>query len=955
MKKTDKQHHENVVQNFESDPNGSVLQEEYRNSKVWLENWYDDATKGAILRSKAEWYEHGEKSSKFFLNLEKNNSIKNTIRSLYVNDVNSNEAMISDDEDIILNHAKTFYKNLFTRKSNQTFGDCSTFLDGINTPSLSIEQQQFCDSPIAIEELTESLNSMHNGKTPGNDGLTIEFYKTFWDLLKFTLYNSMLYSKRHGSLSISQRQAIIKLLEKKERDKRYIENWRPISLLNVDTKIISKCLANRLKAVLPSIISHDQSAYVKGRFIGESTRLISDILELSDIFNVGGYLLTADIEKAFDSMDHHFLIAALTKFGFGHSFIDWIKILLNKNESCIINGGTTSKYFELQRGARQGDPIAAYLFIITLEIYFIMVRADEQIKKLHLCDYDFLLSAYADDTTFFVQDLDSIKIIFTLFDTFSAYSGFKLNYSKCELCGIGALKDVDTALCKVKNVNLTNNAIKILGVYYSYNNKIREDKNFISTIKKIDNVLKVWKMRKLTLNGKIVIFKSLAISKIVYISHMSSVPSTIINHLVNIHKEFIWDGKKPKIKHSTLIGNYQDGGLKDIDIITKIKALQLSWLKRLHDNNFHPWKIIPTHLFSKISVFGKDMFFPNLKFNNSIFFDKLPIFYQNIFTFWVEFSSATPITASSILSECIWNNNLIKIDNEVINPTFLGCQKHIFVSDLFDIEGNIRTWDDFCSIHGLRPNLFFKWVQIVDALPKNWNKILKIDAGMSRRFCEFIPHAIVKAKLYPLSKLSSQEIYSFLISSKIKPPTSHAHFSRIFHADILPWRKIYTLARSITIDSYSRIFQYKILNNILFLNLPLFRMGISESPLCSYCKLHNETVQHLFFDCAVSKALWLDLKNIFRDNLTLPSLDIQSAVVGFLGTTDKDNLIFNNILLMFKISLYRNRDKNSITLHNVLCNLKRREIIERSLVSLNRKKLDFHNKKWEKIIHFLHT
>ena len=955
LKKIDKQFHENIVQNFESNPNGSTLQEEYQNSKTWLDTWYDDKTKGAILRSKAEWYENGEKSSKFFLNLEKNNSIKNTIRSLYVNNANTNAEMLSDDEDMILNHTEAFYNNLFARKSNRTFDDCSTFLRGINTPTLSSKQKQFCDSPIAIEELTESLNSMHNGKTPGNDGLTIEFYKTFWDLLKSTLYNSLLYSKIHGSLSISQRQAIIKLLEKKERDKRYIENWRPISLLNVDAKIISKSLANRLKTVLPDIISHDQCAYVNGRFIGESTRLISDILEVSDKFNVGGYLLTADIEKAFDSMDHQFLIAALTKFGFGTSFIDWIKILLNKNESCIINGGTTSKYFELQRGARQGDPIAAYLFIIALEIYFIMVRSDDQINKLHIFDHDFLLTAYADDTTFFVRDLDSIRRIFYLFDIFSTFSGFKLNVSKCELCGIGVLKGVDTALCNVKNVNLTKESIKILGVYYSYNNKIREDKNFISSIKKIENVLKVWKMRSLTLHGKIVIFKSLAISKIIYISHMSSVPPIIISHLDKIHKDFIWDGKKPKIKHSTLIGNYDDGGLRDVDIVSKIKALQLSWLRRLHDKNFHPWKIIPSYLFSKISVFGKDMFFPNLKFNNTVLFDKLPVFYQNMLTFWIEFSSATPITSSSILSERIWNNNLIKIGNNVINPSFLGCTKSIFVSDLFDAEGNILKWNDFFSKHNLLPKYFFNWVQIVDALPKHWNKIIKNDAGRSRIFCEFIPHAIVKAKLYPLSKLSSQEIYSCLIAAKIKPPTSHAYFSRIFHTDTMPWKKIYTLARSITIDSYSRNFQYKCLNNILYLNLSLFRMGISESPLCSYCQLQNETVQHLFFDCEVSKALWSELKNKFSNNISLPSLDLQSAVTGFLGTNNIDNLIINNILLMFKISLYNNRDKNTITMHNVLCNLKRREIIERSLVSLNLKKLLFHNKKWEKIAQFLHS
>ena len=591
-KKIDKRNHEKIVQTFESNPNESMQQEEYEHSKAWLETWYSESTKGAILRSKAEWYENGEKSTKYFLNLEKNNSIKNTIRKLYVKD--GSQTNLIENEAQILKHSKTFYENLFTRKSNKNFFDCSTFLEDIITPSLSIEQKSHCDSPILIEELTNSLNSMQNGKSPGNDGLTIEFYKTFWELLKCTLYNSLLYSKIHGSLSISQRQAIIKLLEKKDKDKRYIENWRPISLLNVDTKIISKTFANRLKTVLPYIISHDQSAYVSGRFIGESTRLISDILEITDLFDIGGFLLTADIEKAFDSMDHSFLIAALVKFGFGESFINWIKILLNKNQSCVINGGTTSEYFELQRGARQGDPIAAYLFILTLEIFFIMVRADNNINKLKIFDYGFLLSAYADDTTFFVQDLDSISRIFDVFGKFSAFSGFKLNFSKCELCGIGVLKGVKTTLCNVKNIDLTKTSIRILGVHYSYDKSIREKRNFISVIEKIEKVLKVWKMRKLTLNGKITIFKTLALSKIIYISHMSSVPPAIITQLTQIHKDFIWDEKKPKIKHSTLIANYEDGGLRDIDIFSKIKALQLSWLKRLHDNNFHPWKIIPT-------------------------------------------------------------------------------------------------------------------------------------------------------------------------------------------------------------------------------------------------------------------------------------------------------------------------------------------------------------------------
>ena len=102
-------------------------------------------------------------------------------------------------------------------------------------------------------------------------------------------------------LSISQRQIVIKLIEKKDRDKRYIKNWRPISLLNVDTKILSKAILNKLKTALLTSISSKQTASVKNRFIGESGRLISNIAEISGCFNITGFLVTMDIEKAFDS------------------------------------------------------------------------------------------------------------------------------------------------------------------------------------------------------------------------------------------------------------------------------------------------------------------------------------------------------------------------------------------------------------------------------------------------------------------------------------------------------------------------------------------------------------------------------------------------------------------------------------------------------------------------------
>ena len=322
---------------------------DYIKYKTELEHIYDNIAEGIRIRSKCNWYEYGEKSSKYFLSLEKRNAKKSIITKL----------LVSEDKEIdcpmkITKEIKQFYQTLFKNSIHKTENECLQFLQCVSTTKLTENESDSCEDDLTEKELYEALTSMSKEKSPGNDGLTKEYYVTFWDQLKIPFMKSLEESKTKGYLTISQRQAIIKLLEKKDRDKRYIKNWRPISLLNVDLKIISKAIAAKLKNVMPSIISSNQTAYVKNRFIGENGRLISDIIEICDSLQIEGYLVTVDIEKAFDSLNHTFLLATLKKFGFGENFIQWITILLKNQESCVVNGGTTTGYFNLERGARQG-------------------------------------------------------------------------------------------------------------------------------------------------------------------------------------------------------------------------------------------------------------------------------------------------------------------------------------------------------------------------------------------------------------------------------------------------------------------------------------------------------------------------------------------------------------------------------------------------------------------------
>ena len=226
--------------------------------------------------------------------------------------------------------------------------------------------------------------------------------------------------------------------------------------------------------------------------------------------------MKVDIEKAFDSINHCFLIKVLEKYGFEKDFkilIKWIKILLQNQESCTVNGGTATNYFKL-------------------EIVFLFTKESKKIIDFNIFDKTFLYTAYADDTTFFLKDTKSVIELMNIFNTFSKFSGLKPNKSKCEIAGIGALKRVQVAICSMRSIDLVSNIVKILGIYYSYNEKLEIQENFKRHFIKI----KIWRMRDLSIPGKITVFKTLAISKIVHLALVKTIPNSIIQELGKIKK-----------------------------------------------------------------------------------------------------------------------------------------------------------------------------------------------------------------------------------------------------------------------------------------------------------------------------------------------------------------------------------------------------------------------------------
>ena len=186
---------------------------------------------------------------------------------------------------------------------------------------------------------------MKNGKSSGSDGFTTEFYKFFWKDIGSLVCHSINFAYNSGRLSDFQRQGIITCIPKDGRDRRHLKNWRPITLLNVDYKIASSVIANRMKLVLPNVISESQAGFIKGRFIGETTRIIYDVLDYCKTNNIPGLLLTIDFEKAFDTIDWDFIDKTLQSFNFGQSLRKWVKLFFNDSSSANLNFGYLSDFF----------------------------------------------------------------------------------------------------------------------------------------------------------------------------------------------------------------------------------------------------------------------------------------------------------------------------------------------------------------------------------------------------------------------------------------------------------------------------------------------------------------------------------------------------------------------------------------------------------------------------------
>lgn len=854
--------------------------------KLELENKREQKIEGLLLRSRANWHENGEKCSEYFCKLEKSNFIKKTMAEL----IDDQGKHISEQSSILFEQQK-FYKTLYS--SRRSDREDNSFYN--HNVKLTQEQSDLCEGNLTFDECALALKHMTNGKSPGSDGFTVDFYKFFWRDLGPFVYRSLYFGYEHRNFSSFQYQSVITCLPKDGKDRRYMSNWRPISLLNTDIKIASAAIANRLKPVLPFIISDTQNGFIKDRFIGENIRLLYDLMHYLEEHNMTGLLLLVDFEKAFDSVEWDFIVKALKSFNFGPSICKWFETLYSEAKSCVINNGNLSSFFNLERGCRQGDPLSPYLFIIGVELLALKLKSTSDIHGIPIHNKELLLSQYADDT-FLVLDGKEKSLEETLkcFDSFHRVSGLKMNASKTKAVWIGTKKYSDHILCPNYNLQWTKSNFKLLGIDFSLDLQAMLDINFTKKIKEMSSILKAWEHRKLTLLGKITVVKTLALPKIVHLlTALPNLSQIKIKEFNTLFYNFIWNGKLERIKRNTLIGDFMQGGLNMVHLSSFSTYLKISWVRRLLLNLEGSWQ---TLLLSELTKFGGDRVFSLQK-------EKLLEVHGYVKNpFWKDvlfcLHTAKPYTkacTNDILSLDILN--FVPLSDYTIYMQWkdFGVQ---YIKDLVNCQN--KEFFTFEKIrHKILTNNFLKYYSLISNIPKFIKDHIKEYCGsqqienvkISDAFCTQI-----------INNKKPKFVYKSLIDHIFQPPLEKFQkWEQLLDSEIENWQTYFMLLRKSCKDTYLKSFQYKILHQIIPTNSFLYKIKKKDSSSCTFCKLDDETIVHFFYDCPITYQFWSSLLQQIRLYSRDFAISKKQIFLGFYS----ESLFMNLLFIVAKNYIYK--------------------------------------------------
>jgi len=697
-----------------------------------------------------------------------------------------------------------------------------------------------------------SLTLLKNNKSPGTDGLTAEFYKTFSDQLAPFLLQVFMESIENETLPPSLTQGLVTLIPKPRKDILFIDSWRPISLLNNDYKIMALIFARRIKETLDTIIDETQSGFMRNRHISNNIRLVLDVLDYSDLISEDSFILLLDFYKAFDTIEHKFIFLSLEKFGFGNFFCKAIKTLyVNGNSSIKLKNGTSPR-FNLERGIRQGCPISPYLFLLCTQILTTHV-INSSIQGISIAGRDIIISQLADDTTIFLKNASQIPVTIHVISQFSKASGLCLNINKCELL---PLKECNIqTICNIP----VKDEVTYLGIVISKDQKKRCPLNFSPIIKKTQNKLNQWLQRDLSLKGRVLLTKAEGLSRLTYAALSLHLDNKICKDIDRMLFDFIWKNRTHYIRKSVIMNNYESGGLNFLDFNTLNNTFKINWAKHFLKNPVSIWNFIPHFIFSR---FGGLSFILNCNYS----VDKLPVklsnFHKQVFLAW----SLIYKHNFSPHRYLIWNNRDILYKNKSLFFENWVSNKILLVDQLFNEEGRLFSYREFLSTYNI-PVTPREFAIVFDAIPSGVIMLFRCSSRLAPTSVSLPNVAESPVGKICFSQLphNNKNVRALFQKEIVSIPNVTFYWNQFVNT--IDWKKVWMIPQRYLLVNKVKEVSFRIIHRYYPASHYMVKFKRDINTNCCFCENHPETVLHLFWYCSHTRKFWQNLSRFIIDNI----------------------------------------------------------------------------------------
>ena len=900
----------------------------HENTKTELEELSMERIRGIMFRSKVKWYEQGERSTKYFYSLEK---ARYNAKTCYKIVSDTGKEIVTPME--ILAEQREFYQKLYSKDDDVKFS-----LTNIYNVKVPEELKASQDIQLSLNDFQMAIKEMNNDKTPGKDGIPVDFYKVFWNQLKDS-FGSMVQQVYHTKLlHRSAREGVLNLIPKANKDTRFIKNLRPITLLNTDYKIIEKAVANKMLPALQHIINMDQRGFMKNRRISVNIRKMLDIIHAARKEDLEAVVLSLDFVKCFDKCSFSILHGSLEFFGFGDIVKEWTRILYDQFSVVIQNNGYFSARVDIKKGVHQGGCCSSLYFLVIAEILALSLRENQDIEGITIADIHNLLNQFADDMDLFsICGKKSLEAIFEELDKFRFQSGFEVSYEKTTLYRIGSLRHSNAQMYDIDQVQWSNEDINVLGIMISHTDITM--KNYSQIVDKVKVTLNAWYNRGLTLMGKIQVVNTLVASLFVYkMMVFPIIPEKVVKSVENIIRDFLWNGKKAKIAYKIMQNPKSQGGLNLVDLRNKDIALKATWPQILATEPKYA-KLVYHNMGQ--GAFGENIWRSCIKPEDVKHLGIQSDFWEDVLWSWASYNYYNNQNTGNQL---IWYNSNIRIANKPFFWKDQFMRGLLYVHQLFENQ-QYKSEDQVLREYNLS---VLSYNSLKSAIPVEWRSYFLSTPPIS--YFPLEPDNYYKCIGFWKSGWS-RRVYKWLADDVM-----------LIHNKYLAWRKevgydifgglcafglehnnIYKL----TNVTKFRNFQYRLLQRGLVTNVHLEKWGMLEHDLCTFCNSETETITHLLCHCDKVKTLWKELVSFVCSKYSIDEFTIteKSILLNDVGLVKKYHVI-NFIVLITKQYIYRQRCmKKELVFNHLKAEINRIEQMEK-YIAIKNDKFNIHVRKW---------